>query len=152
MRWHPQWAKLDALLGGTESMRGAGDTYLPRHTEESDTAYNERLSTNTLLNVLQMTLDGWVGKPFNKPVGLNDDMPEQIKALMPDVDLQGHNIDVFARNWFRDGIAKGFSHVLVSFPRAKPKVDGKGQPIARTKADDLAENVRPYCAASSRRI
>jgi hypothetical protein len=56
---------------------------------------------------------------------------------MDDVDLNGNNLDVFARSWFRDGVAKAFSHVLVEFPR----VD-LGQP--RSMADDDAMNIRPY--------
>ncbi len=136
----PVWAKIDTLLAGTDAMRAAGEDYLPQHAEEEDDAYNERLSRTTLLNMLQMTLDGWVGRPFNKPVEMKDDVPAEIKALTDDIDLQGNNLSVFARHWFRDGLAKGFSHVLVDFPRPAPKPDG--QP--RTKADDLAENLRPY--------
>jgi hypothetical protein len=51
-------------------------------------------------------------------------------------------MDVFARRWFKDGVAKGYSHVLVDFPRPRDTVQEEGR--ARTLADDRAENLRPY--------
>lgn len=137
----PIWTKVGTLLAGTEAMRAAGEEYLPKHQEESDGAYRERLSTSLLLNMLQMTLDSWVSRPFAECVKVNDDVPEQLSSLLDDVDLQGNDINVFARHWFRDGTAKGFSHVLVEYPRPQPAADGQ----ARTLADDRAEKLRPYC-------
>lgn len=136
----PVWTKIESLLGGTESMRAAGHQYLPQHDEESDGAWAERKDRATLLNMLQMTLDSWVGKPFSDPVQFKEDVPEQLKALTDNLDLMGNNTDVFARNWFRDGLAKGLSHVLAEFPKPTPRADG--QP--RTLADDRADALRPY--------
>ena len=111
----PRWQRIDAVLGGTETMRAAGTAYLPQHSEEADEVYDERLKTSTLLNETEIILNGWVGKPFSKPVQLSETTPEQIKEWADDIDLQGNNLDVFAREWFRSGVAKGFSHVLVEF-------------------------------------
>jgi hypothetical protein len=47
---------------------------------------------------------------------------------------------VFARQWFREGMAKALCHVLVDMPRPAPREDG--QP--RTLADDRREGLRPY--------
>lgn len=136
----PRWQKINALLGGTEAMRAAGQAYLPQHGNEKDVVYAERLASTTLLNMTELTLESWVGRPFSEPIILGEDVPAPIVELMEDVDLQGHNLQVFARSWFRDGLAKCFSHVMVEFPRpiAKPE----GQP--RTLADDRKENLRPY--------
>ena len=135
-----KWSKIQTLLDGTDCMRAAGQTFMPQHEEESDDAYRERLGRTTLLNMLQLTLDSWVGKPFSDPIGRGDDIPDQVKSWLDDIDLQGTSVDVFMRNWFKDGLAKGFSHVLVEFPRPLPRPDG--QP--RTLADDRADNLRPY--------
>jgi hypothetical protein len=136
----PAWSKIETLLQGTEAMRGAGQEYLPKHEEESDVAYSERLARNYLLNMIAWTLDGWVGKPFSDPIGRGDDVPDVVKGWLDNIDLQGNNIDVFMRNWFKDGLAKCFSHVLVEFPRPQAREDG--QP--RTLADDRNEGLRPY--------
>ena len=45
----PRWHLIETLLGGTEAMRAAGETYLPRHSEETDKGYEERLSAAVLL-------------------------------------------------------------------------------------------------------
>lgn len=132
-----RWELMCSVLGGTESMREAGSDLLPRHQEESDNSWERRLSLATLLNMTELTLDMLAGKPFSDPVTLSKDAPTEHVDWAEDVDLQGNNIDVFARRWFRDGLAKGLSHVLVDYPRVNTD-----QP--RTLADDAAENVRPY--------
>lgn len=137
----PQWDKLETLLGGTLAMRTAGNKYLPKHAEESDPAYEERLQAAVLLNVADLTLSTWVGKPFGDPVHISEDMPEDIQVLLEDVDLQGNNIDVFARNVFKEGLAKAFTHVMVDFPRTQQEGQEGGP---RTLADDRSQGVRPY--------
>lgn len=135
----PKWRKINALLGGTDAMRAAGQTYLPQHEAEVDKRYSSRLEVNVLLNMTKLTLDTWTGKPFSDPIRLNDDVPEDIVALVENVDLLGNNLTVYARNWFRDGLAKAFSHTLVEMPR-KNEPEGR----KRTLEDDRRENNRPY--------
>lgn len=117
-------------------MRAAGETYLPKHENESPKNYVNRLAMSVLKNGTDQTLNSWVGRPFSDPVELSDDLPEPIKLLMEDVDTQGNNVQVFAREWLKDGLAKAFSAVLVEFP----VVEKEG----RTLADDRADNLRPY--------
>lgn len=137
----PRWQVIETLLGGTEAMRCAGEMYLPRHQEETDAGYRERLQSAVLLNMVEQTLDTLSGKPFSEPIKLNDDVPAAIQErILDDVDLQGNNLDVFARQWFREGMAKAFCHVLIDMPRPAPREDG--QP--RTLADDRREGLRPY--------
>jgi hypothetical protein len=138
----PRWEILNAVLGGTESMRAAGAKYLPKHEAEKDQDWQARRDATTLYNGLEMILDSLSSKPFAEPIQLQDDVPEKIKEMCEDIDLQGNNLDVFAYNWFREGVGKGFCHILVDFPRVD-KVKPDGQP--RTAADDLQENLRPYC-------
>lgn len=136
----PRWAKIDALLGGTETMRAAGETYLPQYDAESNTAYKARLERATLLNMTEQTLDTLAGKPFREQIVLGDDVPEAMVELFDDVDMQGSNLQAFCRSWFREGWAKAFSHVLVEHPVVQDREDG--QP--RTLADDRNEGLRPY--------
>ena len=141
----PRWALTNAVLGGTETMRDAGEDYMPRHESESQTAYDERLATNVLFNLTELILNAWVGRPFGDPVQLNDDVPKDIKSDLENVDLQGNNLDVFAREWFKDGIAKSFSHVLIDFPQLQTRINpSTGEEIPRTIFDHNAENNRPY--------
>jgi len=140
-RMQRNWKKMDDLLGGTDVMREAGDLYAPQHEYESQKNYKARIDATTLLNMVEQTLNHLVGKPFSDPVVLSEDMPPQIRErIMLDVDLQGNDINVFARSWFKEGTAKAFAHVLVDYPRPREKDDGK----ERTLEDDRREGLRPY--------
>lgn len=137
----PSWSLMESLLGGTETMRAAGETFLPMHQEETNEGYNERLNSAVLYNETELTLENLCGKPFSEPMKLGEDIPGQIEdTVLDDVDLQGNALEVFARNWFREGIAKALCHVLVEFPRIKPPAEGE----TRTLDDDRKQGVRPY--------
>lgn len=134
----PKWRMIDALLGGTATMRAMGETYLPKHPHETPENYKNRLAATTLLNMTELTLESLVGKPFSDPLKLKGE-PAAIATFQEDVDMQGTNLHVFARGWMREGIAKGFSHVLIDMPKTHVP-----EGVQRTLADDQAENMRPY--------
>ena len=136
----PMWRLMDALLGGTETMRTAGKEYLTQHTGEVDSRYQERKEQATLWNQLEITLGGWVGRPFRDPLKLNDDVPEEIANLSDDIDRLGTNIDTFARAWFQSGVAKAFCHVLIEQPQVTEREDGENL----SKADVADQGIRPY--------
>ncbi len=134
-----RWRQMDAVLGGTQTMRAADRTYLPQHLGEEDERYDERIATATLWNQTELTLAGWVGRPFRDPLELNDDVPQEIKALENDIDREGTNMDAFARDWFKIGLSKAFCHVLVEAP-AFDSPDGNKP----TLADERSLGLRPY--------
>lgn len=134
-----KWFMIHHLLGGTESMRQSGQIYLPRHEEESQSNYEDRLRTTTLFNMFELTLDSLVGRPFSDPVKINDDVPKSIQNILPDIDLQGNDLSVFTRKVFREGVAKGLSHILIDMPAMTDEERGK-----RTKEDDDRDGRRPY--------
>lgn len=132
----PKWAKIRTLLAGTEAMRAAQTTYLPQFPKEPDLFYDYRLKSTTLLNMSEITLNSWVGRPFSDPVNVGDDVPEQLVELFKNVDLKRNGLSTFLRDWFREGLAFAHAHVLVDMPR----VDKEG----RTRADDLRDGLRPF--------
>lgn len=145
----PRWNVIETLLQGTEALRAAGEELTPKHEAESQDNYDFRLNMTVLLNMTEETLEGLASKPFTEPVDIGEDVPVQLKGdedengrggIMYDVDLQGNNVDVFLRSWFREGVAKGFAHCLVDMPKPEPKPDN--QP--RTLDDDRKEGMRPY--------
>jgi hypothetical protein len=132
----PDWDLIDALIGGTRTMRVAGQTYLPKRAIEEDTDYLVRLQQATLFPALAETVGVMVGRVFAEPLQFSEDVPQWIRdEVLPDVDRQGRNLHVFAREWFRSALAYGLSHVLVEAPRAAG---------IRTRADQRAAGVRPY--------
>ena len=135
----PKWDMIRTLLGGTTAMREAGERYLPQHPHESNKNYANRLAVTTLYNMTEITLESLVGKPFSDVVKLTDGASAAAKEFEKDVDLQGNNLHVFGRQWFAEGVAKGYAHVLIDMPRLTA-IEGR----PRTLEDDRRENVRPY--------
>jgi hypothetical protein len=134
----PKWMMISHLLGGTATMREAGQVYLPQHPHESDKNYGDRLNSTTLLNMTELTLSSLVGKPFSDPVQVKG-LTGKLEKFPEDVDLQGNNMHVFCRQWFRTALAKSYAHVLIDMPQLLAPEDRQ-----RSMADDKRENVRPY--------
>ncbi|MDY4280851.1 MAG: DUF4055 domain-containing protein [[Pasteurella] mairii] len=139
---NPEMAKLhfdvkiiDDLLGGTRTMRDAGQTYLFKMPLEDETAYRNRLSRSTLHPALAETLSQMCGRVFFKPINVLNVNEKIVNEILVDVDLEGNNLDVFAAQWFHAALAYGVSFVLVDFTRTEN---------AKTKADEKAQGARPY--------
>jgi hypothetical protein len=76
------------------------------------------------------------GRVFAKPLTLGEYvLPWISEEVLQDVDMQGRNLHVFARDWFAEALAVGVSHCLVEAPEV-------GQ--ATTLADQRAARLRPY--------
>ena len=136
----PRWMMIDTVLAGTEAMREVATLYMPQHSAESPVSYQSRLSRATLTNYTELTLDHLCGKPFAEKIKVLDDVPQEIKDLMEDVDLEGTELDTFCQNWFRTALAKGFAHVLVDMPVLPELPEGQ----VRTLEDDRNSKSRPY--------
>ena len=129
------WRLIDDIES-TKTMRAAGVRYLPKRPMERDEDYAARLDMATLLPAFTETRQRMVGRVFGEPLQVGEDVPGWIRDdVLPDVDRQGRNLHVFAREWFAEALAYGLSHCLVESPR----VDG-----VRTKADQRALGARPY--------
>lgn len=154
-----RWHLINSLIGGTEQMRLEGTKYLPQHGREYDSDYNERLTRSILINYFDLTLSTLSGKPFTEPLQFGDDVPVEIRGELEqapaeksenatkdidlkggwieDIDLEGNHIDQFAARVFRDGVAKGYTHILVDSPEKEP---GR----TYTLKDEQDEGIRPY--------
>lgn len=135
----PKWDRLQALLEGTDAMRAAGETYLPRHPYESRDSYHERLQASVLDNWTVRTLETLVGKAFRDPPKV-DDLPSEVDVIRSDMDGNGSTIEAMFMAWFREGIAKKEAYLMVDFTRTAPRADG----MPRTLADDRRDGVRAF--------
>lgn len=132
----PQWQLIEDVMGGTNAMRRAGKRHLPQRPMERDKDYANRLGTATLLPAFAETVSRMTGRVFYEPMLLGDDVPGWIETeVVPDVDRQGRNMHVFAREWFSEALAYGLSHCIVESPRT----DG-----VRTREDQRQRGLRPY--------
>src|SRR5262245_31112957 len=106
----PDWSLCETLLGGTRAMREAGLAYLPKHENESDTAWNCRLSGSVLAPFFKAAIDGVAGRIFARPVALSDDASDAFKVLAANVDRLGENIDGFARRHLEAALTHGVAY------------------------------------------
>lgn len=133
------WAVVDALMGGTKTMRAAGEVYLPKFAKEDPKAYKARLGSSVLFPAYPRTVVSLAGKPFSKPLTLGDDVPSRFGPWLEDADLQGRNFHVFSAGVFRTATSHGMSGILVEYPVVR-------QVVSRvlSQADEAAMKVRPY--------
>jgi hypothetical protein len=125
---------IDALMGGTKTMRAAGETLLPKWPREEVDSYTARLKSSTLYNVFKRTVGTLASKPFSAPPTI-DVKDTEVEAWLDDIDLQGRNLVSFGKDLMRLGLAKGLAHVLVDYPRIEP---------GATLAEEREVGARPY--------
>ncbi len=131
-----KWPIMDALCGGTTTMRAAGTQFLPQEPRESNAAYQVRLKRTALFPALKETLKMLCGKPFQQDVTLKSDSADLLE-MQSDVDMMGRNLTTFAKDVLTDAMKYGLSHIIVDFP-----TQPEGAPTDR--ASQRAANVRPY--------
>lgn len=135
-----QRAKLPrTLMGGTEAMRKAGKTYLPQEPAESEDAYKNRLERSVLYNVFGRAVRSLTGKILEQGVNVEEDTPEEIKTLLEDCDLEGHDLEQFVNMICDDAMEVGLVHVLVDYPLTEAAT-GK----VLSKYDEQVIGARPY--------
>jgi hypothetical protein len=126
------------LMGGTDAMRAAGKTYLPKNEAEAEDAYKVRKDRSVLFNAFAKTVEDMTGKVFSKPIVLKDNVPAELVAYAEDIDLEGTHLNLFACSSFKDAMQAGIGFFLTDAPEAPETTR------ALTKAETNAQGIRPY--------
>ena len=125
-------AKVRALMDGTDGMREAGKTYLPKFPAETEEAYAARLAQTWLFNGFRKTVRDMAGRVFAKPVEIKAGNAKLVDWSL-NIDNAGNDLSTFARRVFEDGLAAGISYIMVDAPLRQGTVT-----VAQ------AEALRPY--------
>lgn len=129
-------AKGRALMGGTDAMRKAGETHLPKFEAESDTGYKTRLNSSWLFNGYRKTVRDMAGRVFDKTAEIAEGAPEQVMEWAKNIDMAGRDLSTFAKAVFEDGLSgPGISYIMVDAPAREGEV---------TRAQAQRANLRPY--------
>lgn len=112
-----KWSLVHDLYGGTESMRAAGERWLPREPREQDSKYILRLNRSFLFPAFHDTIGQLVAKPFSREITISGELPESIEKLPNDVDREGTDITQFGAKVFESALKYGLCHILVDYPR-----------------------------------
>ena len=138
----PAWQMIDALCGGTASMRAAGADYLPTFAIEreewlngGEADYQARINRAFLFNGTRDAIDDAASKPFAKPVTITGGLPDQLSEIEANADLEGSTLTDLAAAVFRDAVAHGLSFLLVDYSVAGDVDD---------RLEEKKQALRPY--------
>jgi hypothetical protein len=160
---HPFWVMVRAILQGAPAMRAAkgsyasaagpqapvaslallnrtgraGPTspYLPKFLNEGDLDYQTRRENAPFTNIYADISRNLAAKPFSKTLELDDETADDLKELATNIDGQGNNLHVFAREMFKAGLDDGITWVLVDYLKMAP---------GTTLADERGMGAQPY--------
>jgi hypothetical protein len=127
-------AKGRALMGGTDAMRLAGKTYLPKFKAELDEDYQARLHSSWLFNGMRKTVKDMTGRVFTKTIEIVDGS-DRLKEFATDINMQGQDLSAFASDVFKDAFVPGISYIMVDAPRREGET---------TRAAAASLGLRPY--------
>ena len=113
----PHWGLIEHLLGGTYKIRKGHRKFLPQEPRELDEAYDNRLQRSVLAPYYVRLERMLAGMLTRKPVRLND-VSDQIREQLFDVDLQGNDLQTWLFSTTRVCIRYGHVGVLVDAPAA----------------------------------
>ena len=117
MNMEPHWGLIEHLLGGTYKIRKGHRKFLPQEPRELDEAYDNRLQRSVLSPYYVRLERMLAGMLTRKPVRL-DDVSDQIREQLFDVDLQGNDLQTWLFATARVCIRYGHVGVLVDAPAA----------------------------------
>lgn len=119
-----QYSIVNDIWGGTEAMRAARETYLPRFPAETVPNYNTRLKGGVLINIYKRTVQTNVGRVFSKPVVLEeDDNDKDLIEFSKNVDGSGQTLTEFSKNAFTADVNHGATYILIDFPRVEGEIN-----------------------------
>ena len=138
------WRMVEDIRGGTERMREQAGEYLPKEPAEELPSYQNRIKRSVFTNYYVQIVDKLIGRPLKDPVQVAETVPENIREMLSNVDLQGSNLDTFARKIFQQAMDDGVTFVLTDFPKVFQTIPGDFPDGSLTIEQERALNVRPY--------
>lgn len=109
--------------------------YLPRFPNENDLDYEMRRKNAPLTNIYSDISRNLASKPFSKTLQLAPDSAPDLLDLADNIDGQGNNLHVFARDLFKCSLDKGISWILIDYTKVAP---------GATLAQERQMGARPY--------
>lgn len=141
------WDKVDDIVAGHDAIKAKATAYLPKFHDETDAAYNNRLSLTEFTNVFRDICESLAGKPFEEEIALVTEkdettgdeipLPDTITEFVEDVDGAGNNLTSFAATSFFNGIVSAIDWIYVDYPVVdREKI--------KTQQDMKDNNIRPF--------
>lgn len=113
------WDMIDSLYGGTQTMRDAGQTYLPKATNETDTDYTARLKSSVLFNFYKQAVDSTTDLVFNNGIDIANSTTT-LDEFFSNVDAKGDDLESFMREAAKSAVHYGISYLVADFTATDP--------------------------------
>ncbi len=123
------WMMVDALYGGTQTMRAAGPIYLPKAEAETPQDYANRLKHSVLANFYKQAVDTTTDMVYNNGIEVTNSTPT-LDAFLDDVNAKGDDLETFMRDATTKASHYGISYIITDF--------------SRNANDPITEYDRPY--------
>lgn len=131
-----KWAKCRDFTAGSQRVKDAGETYLPKLTGQTDPEYKAYKRRAQLYNATGRTVDAMSGLVMR--IDPTFELPSQIADLEDDIDYKGTSLFEFAKCQVGEILQVARSGILVDFPE-------RPQDIV-TVAQAQVAGLRPYLA------
>ena len=142
-----KWKLVADILGGVETIRQAGDKYLPKFEGESSEEYRRRSVSAPWRPEFSDILQALSTKPFGRDVAIKGPAPDEILGMVDpitkvrrggfvdDIDGRGSSLTTFAAEAFWQAASKGAHAVLVDYPEMA---------LGASRAEEKQAGARPY--------
>lgn len=127
-QYTPVWQQCDDVIDGQRAMHKAGERYLPKLTDETDTAYKARVKQTDFFNASWRTIAGLVGMAFRKDPAV--EVPAAIEPYLDNIDLAGTTLYTFAKEVCEEVLEYGRLGLLVDHPPMPENVTAITQAMA----------------------
>jgi len=148
------------LVGGTNAMQSARESYLPKRPSEDNDEYEKRLRRSKLFNKYKQTIHYLVGQVFQRQIKYQEDTAGKAKydkaffdSFQENVDTRGTNMSMFGELIFRAGMMDGVTFILSDYPSITQSTDEYGRTyyknvdgewLLRTAQADAENGWNPY--------
>ena len=109
------------IMGGVETMRAAGVSYLPQWRTESREDYERRRKLARMTNVFADIVDTQSLKPFEEPWSMAKESTERLVEFAEDVDGRGRSLHDFCHGLFHQAMIDGITWVMVDYTMGIPR-------------------------------
>ncbi len=136
----PKWKRCSDCVDGQDALHEAREAYIPKLTDEEESAYNARLKRSDFFNGVWRTIAGLSGMAFRKPPTVK--VPAAIEPMLADIDMAGCSLDGLAKDCVQDMLEYGCFGLMVDHPPMPENVTSLS--MAAAEANGLRPQIQYY--------
>lgn len=144
--YHPDYLRNKSLRDKShvlfEGRQEDIENLLIKGTYEDQRYFQERQKTLVYENLLRPIIAARVGLLTRRKIEIS--VPENIAQYLYDFDGEGVNVQTWVKDVITDADVDGIVWAVVDMPDTTMLVDDEGEPLIRTRSDEMAANIRPF--------